>query len=165
MCVLIIVARSCARAVERLTPFSLFSWCAGGVHAPRVQRCVRAVHVHGVRAVLRAVPVRGGGAPVHARVPGLQGQRDGDPEPLLPADRLRELGLVRRVSESPGRAGGRCRRKFRFAEQAGGGGLEWWAPLHSPSRLLQFTGTLVLGVGDALVRSLFRRSIAFGGGH
>jgi hypothetical protein len=69
-----------------------------GIHAPGVQRGVRAVRVRGVRAVLCAVSVRGGSARVYERVSGWEGQRDGHSEPLLPADGVRGRTLVRGVS-------------------------------------------------------------------
>ena len=57
-----------------------------GIYTLVIQRCICVVHICGVCAILCHISVRCRCASVYERVPGPKGPRDGDSEPLLPAD-------------------------------------------------------------------------------
>lgn len=76
------------------------------------------------------------------RVLGRERQRFCYPQSLLPADGVRRTTLVRKVSTA-----------VSSASLFGMNSCEIWLTFHvlSPSRLLDLTGVIVLGVGDSLV--------------
>ncbi len=142
------IGRTTAAAAEHNHGPELTSDLAACVHARRIQRGVRAVHVRGIRAVLCAVPARRSRAPVHERVFGLEGRRDGDPQPLLPAHRVCKLRVVRRVSgstrsaHSPVPARGREQRPNFAFKLTGGRSTAPHAYSNLPGRSCLGSGTL-----------------------
>jgi hypothetical protein len=113
-----------------------------GVYTSGLQRRVRVIYLRGVRALFCAVSRRRGGTCLHGGVFGREGSRRGCFESFLLADGMCGSFMARGVSVLLPTT------MWTFVTDNGA---------CRPSRVLPYTGILVLGIGDALASVVGKR--------